>query len=164
MYKSFKERSLSFNFVPNTFFFSCRNIIYDLIIDIIFNLQDDSDGEGGMDETYYSKQIEAQVVRKKHLHQKLEVATERYDEELKKRMDARAAAKIDLYNNWRRAEEQKGKACDETSRKLVKKMIDNVKTLPTDPITESMCMVLGNFDGIYIAAPPVAALAASSTF
>lgn len=102
------------------------------------------------DEGYLAKQIEALVGYKKTLIHKYDSAKELYEVEKKRREEAKASAKLEAYNNWRLEEEKKGRQQDEHSKNLVKKMMKALKTSDENPDTVSncMCSVLGNIDGI----------------
>lgn len=78
---------------------------------------------------------------------KLEVAKDLYGKALTKKSRKEAEEKVAAYNAWRNTEEQKGRAQDEHGRGLVKVMLENVKSAtPRNPVTESMCHVMGNVD------------------
>lgn len=99
------------------------------------------------DEDYVTKQLESQVGLKKNLVLKLEKAKIVYEKALKSKLDRDAADKVEAYNTWRAQEEKRGRAQDDHGKSLVKVMIDRVKAAsPREPVTESMCNVLGNSD------------------
>lgn len=82
---------------------------------------------------------------------KLDNAKIVYEKALKRKQDNDAEEKVEAYNSWRMAEEKKGKAQDEHARKLVKVMLEAVRSAsPPEPVTESMCNVMGNLDGIFL--------------
>ena len=100
------------------------------------------------DEDYLSKQLEAQVGLKKKLIVKFENAKKANDQAQKKKAEKIAADKIEAYNAWRAAEDKRGRTQDEHGRNLVKTMLERVKSVtPKEPVTESMCYVMGNVDG-----------------
>ena len=85
---------------------------------------------------------------KKNLVVKLDVAKEVYDKALKQKIEQESRDKVEAYNAWRIAEEQKGREQDDHGRSLVKSMLDTAKSATTrNPVTESMCKVVGNVDG-----------------
>lgn len=77
---------------------------------------------------------------------KLETAKEMYEKALKKKNKQDDEERLEAYNNWRIEEEKKGRAIDEHGKNLVKKMMDCVKESKREPVTESMCHVMGNVD------------------
>ena len=117
---------------------------------LIFMLQIDPDEDNSFgDEQFLSRQLEAQVGLKKNLTIKYEKAKDAYEKARKKKLQKDAADKVDAYNAWRIAEEKKGRTQDEHGKNLVKIMTDLVKAKsPREPVTESMCNVIGNVDGM----------------
>ena len=77
-------------------------------------------------------------------------AKQAYDIAMVKLSEEKAEAKLAAYNNWRAEQERKGKAQDDHSRGLVKKMGEMVIRNQPGPVTESMCNVLGNMDCKFI--------------
>ena len=112
---------------------------------IYFNLQ--IEDECLRDESYLSKQLEAQVGYRKNLLLKFNVAIDRYDDEVKRREKVKEKAKINAYETWRKEEERRGKAQDDHSKCLVKMLTLAVKASPSNPVNEAMSKVLGNMDG-----------------
>lgn len=100
------------------------------------------------DESYLSKNLEAQVGLKKNLLKKYNIAKAQFEDAQKKLEDEKALAKLEAYKNWRLEEDRKGKAQDDRGRNLVKVMLQAAKSDP-NPIEEPKCNVLGNVDGNY---------------
>lgn len=85
---------------------------------------------------------------KNTLLQKYDSAKKLYDMEKKKRDEMKDLAKVEAYKNWRLEEEKKGRAQDEHSKSLVKKMMDSVREAEPNPVIKSMCAVIGNLDSM----------------
>ena len=82
---------------------------------------------------------------------KLEGAREAYEKALKRKLDQEADEKVEAYNNWRLAEEKKGRAQDDHGKNLVKIMYEAVKSTSShEPVTVAMSNVIGNTDGNYL--------------
>lgn len=112
-------------------------------------LQVDPEADSSLgDEDYLTKQLEAQVSLKKKLVAKFDVAKNIYDKALQMKMEQQARDKVEAYNAWRIAEEQKGRAQDDHGRNLVKIMLDKAKSETSkNAVTLPMCNVMGNVDG-----------------
>lgn len=78
---------------------------------------------------------------------KYEAAKEIYEKAKKKKLQKDAEDKMEAYNAWRAGEEKKGRLQDEHGRNLVKAMLESVKLAQSEPVTSSMCNVIGNVDG-----------------
>lgn len=108
---------------------------------------DPLEDEDLLDESYLSKQLEAQVGLKKKLVHKYNMAKDLCEIELKKRQAAKEQLKIEAYNNWRAEEIEKGRLQDEHSKNLVKIMKEAAKTAPSTNFYLALSNVIANIDG-----------------
>lgn len=77
---------------------------------------------------------------------KFEVAKEKYEIALQKKIEMDGKEKVEAYNKWRMEEEKRGRAQDEHGKNLVKVMLQSVKSAPPNAVSSSMCNVMGNLD------------------